>query len=505
MTNKTAKRSLVLSVISLLLCCSMLIGTTFAWFTDTTTTGVNTIQSGKLDVVLEYFDKESDSWKDAEGLVLDFEDLDDNKLWEPGCTYNMPQLRVRNNGNLALKYQVAISGLTGDTKLLEVIEWTVNEETLVDVYSGTLAAGAASEPLQITGHMLETAGNDYMDLKIENISIAVYATQLNAESDSFGPDYDKNAWHPDMIVYTAADLEAALANGGNIQMGADITLTEAWTPVGTEAAPFTGTFDGNGYTISGLTIDADYAALFAYLGDGATVKNLKLENVNVTGKWAAGVAYMANGATIENVEVSGTVTSTNNYAAGVVVRGTGTTVKNCKNYATVDGAYLGAGVAAWMPSATIEGCENYGSVTGAERAAGIVALVSGTVTDCTNNGDVTANGSMPAGGIVAVVNGATTIEGCTNNGDVTATANSKYNASAAGILGHTPSAKVSIINCVNTGKITSAYSVAAGIGVSQYGGITATNCSNSGEINGATGSSEIVAAKGMFGGNNTIN
>lgn len=198
MTNKTAKRSLIMSVISLLLCCSMLIGTTFAWFTDTAVTGVNTIQSGKLDVVLEYSVNGGASWMNAEGKVLDFMDLDANELWEPGCTYEMPLLRVRNAGNLELKYQIAISGLTGDAKLLEVIEWTVNGETLVDTYTGTLAAGAAGDALLIKGHMLETAGNEYMDLKIENISITVYATQMTAENDSFGDQYDADA---DYVVY----------------------------------------------------------------------------------------------------------------------------------------------------------------------------------------------------------------------------------------------------------------------------------------------------------------
>ena len=193
MTNrKSTKRALLGSIMAMVLCLAMLVGATFAWFTDTASTGVNKIQAGKLDVALEM--KEGDSWVSAEGKTLDFVKAagaeNEAILWEPGCTYTLPELRVVNNGNLALKYMIKITGIKGDAKLDEAIEWTIG-----DVAMGAeqhLKAGESNE-FTIKGHMKESAGNEYMDLTISGISITVYATQDTVESDSFNNQYDKNA------------------------------------------------------------------------------------------------------------------------------------------------------------------------------------------------------------------------------------------------------------------------------------------------------------------------
>ena len=129
MTNsKATKRALISSALAILMCVAMLIGTTFAWFTDTASTGVNKIQSGKLDVALE-MSTDGVNWESAEGKTLTFKTKDnraaDKILWEPGCTYELPQLRVVNNGNLALKYKIQITGIQGDAKLNDVIDWTI--------------------------------------------------------------------------------------------------------------------------------------------------------------------------------------------------------------------------------------------------------------------------------------------------------------------------------------------------------------------------------------------
>ena len=192
MTNrKSTKRALLGSVMAMVLCLAMLVGATFAWFTDTASTGVNKIQAGNLDVALEMKDA-SGKWVSAEGKTLDFVKAaaGEQVLWEPGCTYTLPELRVVNNGNLALKYKVTITGINGSAKLNEAIEWTIG-----DVAMGAeqhLAAGESNE-FTIKGHMKESAGNDYMDLTISGISITVYATQYTYESDSFNNQYDKNA------------------------------------------------------------------------------------------------------------------------------------------------------------------------------------------------------------------------------------------------------------------------------------------------------------------------
>ena len=193
MTNrKSTKRALLGSVMAMVLCLAMLIGATFAWFTDTTSTGVNKIQAGNLDVALEM--KDGDNWVSAEGKTLDFVKAaaGEQVLWEPGCTYKLPELRVVNNGNLALKYKIQITGIQGDAKLNEVINWTINDAA-IDLTEGHLTAGQQGDAFTIKGHMQESAGNEYMDLTISGISITVYATQYTYESDSFNNQYDKNA------------------------------------------------------------------------------------------------------------------------------------------------------------------------------------------------------------------------------------------------------------------------------------------------------------------------
>ena len=201
MTNrKSTKRALLGSVMAMVLCLAMLVGATFAWFTDTASTGVNKIQAGNLDVVLEMQNADG-KWVSAEGKTLDFVKAADAKgeaiLWEPGCTYELPALRIRNNGNLALKYKVAITGINGSAKLNEAIEWTIG-----DVAMGTeqhLAAGE-SNAFTIKGHMWESAGNEYMNESIDGIAITVVATQDTVESDSFNNTYDASATYPVVAV-----------------------------------------------------------------------------------------------------------------------------------------------------------------------------------------------------------------------------------------------------------------------------------------------------------------
>ena len=184
MTNrKSTKRALLGSVMAMVLCMAMLVGATFAWFTDTASTGVNKIQAGKLDVALEMKDA-SGKWVSAEGKTLDFVKAAAASRFcgEPGCTYELPALQIRNNGNLALKYKVIITGINGGAKLNEAIEWIIG-----DVAMGTeqhLAAGE-SNAFTIKGHMKESAGNEYMNESIDGIAITVVATQDTVESDSF--------------------------------------------------------------------------------------------------------------------------------------------------------------------------------------------------------------------------------------------------------------------------------------------------------------------------------
>ena len=214
-SSKSTKRALLTSVLSIALCLSMLIGTTFAWFTDTASTAVNKIQAGTLDV-----DIVDAAGNTLNGKTLYFRDKGQNTniLWEPGATFNLDTFRIVNKGNLALKYKVVISGIDGSAELLNVINFTVKKGDAAPVelagWEGVLlpegatpAGGADVEKtglIAISGKMDEQAGNQYQGLSIDGLGITVYATQANAENDSFGPDYDKDANgnpdHPDWDI-----------------------------------------------------------------------------------------------------------------------------------------------------------------------------------------------------------------------------------------------------------------------------------------------------------------
>ena len=194
--TKLTKHALIVSIMAMLLCVAMLVGTTFAWFTDTASTAVNKIQAGTLDIALEMKD-ENGNWVNAERQTLSWKKAagvpaGEQVLWEPGCTYELPELRIVNKGNLALKYKIVISGIVGNAKLLEVISFTYG--TGIDINAEvSLAPNAATEGIIIKGHMLETAGNEYQGLSIDGIGITVYATQYTYENDSNGNTYDQNA------------------------------------------------------------------------------------------------------------------------------------------------------------------------------------------------------------------------------------------------------------------------------------------------------------------------
>ena len=215
-SSKSTKRALISSTLAILMCVAMLIGTTFAWFTDTASTAVNKIQAGTLDVQLldasgNSLEGQTLSWQKATGAP-DGEQV----LWEPGCTYKLQPITIKNAGNLALKYKVIISGIKGSAKLNEVIDWTISGADINTEYS--LTAGA-SNTLTIEGHMQETAGNEYQDLSIDGIGITVVATQDTVEYDSNNNTYDENAEYP---IIDSTALNNALRTGGSIALGADV-------------------------------------------------------------------------------------------------------------------------------------------------------------------------------------------------------------------------------------------------------------------------------------------
>ena len=224
MNNKRAtKRALLTSVMALVMCVVMLVGTTFAWFTDTASTGVNKIQAGNLDV--DIVDKEGTNHLDTLNFTKAAGAPDGEQLlWEPGCRYVTEGFRIANKGNLALKWKAVVNkGTTaenpGKFDLLDVIDFYLvkgdknSEGTLLDEFTGTLQKTAISDVYYIKGVMDKNAGNDYQGLTLDGITITVYATQDTVEFDSFDDKYDEGATLPEIRTVTdAAALAASVAD-----------------------------------------------------------------------------------------------------------------------------------------------------------------------------------------------------------------------------------------------------------------------------------------------------
>mgnify|MGYP004671195883 FL=1 len=204
--RRATKRALLTSITALVMCVVMLAGTTFAWFTDTASTNVNKIQAGNLDVALEMYDTTQRSWINAEGKTLNWvkdanAPVGQATLWEPGATYELPKLKVVNNGNLNIKCRVEVTGIkkvttaatpAGTFDLNDAITWSATGLTLDKNFTLDTASNKEKE-FTISGTMKTTAGNDYQGLSIDGVSITVYATQAEGEFDSNRDDYDKDA------------------------------------------------------------------------------------------------------------------------------------------------------------------------------------------------------------------------------------------------------------------------------------------------------------------------
>ena len=245
----SAKKAFMLSLLSLIVCVSMLVGTTFAWFTDSVTSSGNIIKSGTLDVEMYWAKGTEDpnadatAWTDAStGAIFN------NDLWEPGYT-EVRHIKISNVGTLALKYQLNIYANGDVSKLADAIDvyfvdpaQQVAARTALDGVEpvGTLAQVLAAMPSNVSGDlnagdsnvvtlalkMRESAGNEYQGLEIgSDFVIQLLATQDTVESDSFDNQYDANA------EFLPVNTSAAIVNNGG-KLGEEVILT-ADMPAGT--------------------------------------------------------------------------------------------------------------------------------------------------------------------------------------------------------------------------------------------------------------------------------
>ena len=435
--TKTTKRALLTSAFSMIICVAMLIGTTFAWFTDSASTGVNKIQAGNLKIQLL-----DESGNDLEGRTLAWQKADGHEseevLWEPGCKYELQPITIKNNGNLALKYKIVITGIKGSAKLNDAIDWEIKTDDTVfdfDTYHSLAAKGNAndSDKLTISGKMKPDAGNEYQGLSIDGIGITVYATQDTVEADSNDNTYDTEATYLNQdandnylisnaneLVYFAqsVNVDGETYAGKTVKLTADIDLAgKLWIPVGqTQVSSFQGTFDGQGHTIKNMTVNytgtnSNYACgLFGWIelhnGAPIVIQNVKFDNANVTGiKYTGVVAGYANGASgaeIKNcVVTNSTVTSNSKNAGGIIgYMGKGVLTGNTVSGCTISAKYDVGGIANSVePAVTftknkVENTKIYYAEDQAYDAAGIFVCgkVSSVTIDSTNtNSNVTVN------------------------------------------------------------------------------------------------------------------
>ena len=226
-TKKATKRALLTSVMALVMCVVMLVGTTFAWFTDTASTGVNKIQAGNLDIEMEY--KNNTTGGEFKPVDTDKKVFNEEALWEPGHVEYVV-LKIRNAGNLALKYKLGINiaSETGSTNvdgnafnLSDYIRFAVidgesnnlsdRDALVAEAGAGTvLSTGYTKENHLLAGTtdnektvtlvvwMPTTVGNEANHktgaaAPTIDLGIKVDATQYTYEKDSFDNTYDAGA------------------------------------------------------------------------------------------------------------------------------------------------------------------------------------------------------------------------------------------------------------------------------------------------------------------------
>jgi len=313
-SKKTTKRALFSSVVALLLCFAMLMGTTMAWFTDSVSNGINKIQSGNLNVVLEhkYFDEaDYQSMTDYAPVEADtalFLNIDGQPiLWEPGACAD-EYFKVTNNGSLALKYRfkVAFANATATPEgktLADVLsiyavyrDYPNMNDSPVEGYDQVALKDFVFESHLLPGESHEfQIGVEWKSSDVDNeynvedglsidLGVSLVATQYAYEKDAAGDQYDANAEYPEVVIpwtgtadttwydpaattfsLNTAEQFAGLAElvdegntfeGKTINLESDVDLNNiVFEPIGSyrDDTPFKGTFDGQGHTIMNLS------------------------------------------------------------------------------------------------------------------------------------------------------------------------------------------------------------------------------------------------------------
>ncbi len=349
----STKKALIASILTLCMCFAMLVGTTFAWFTDSVTSSGNVIKTGTLKVGFYWseaynVDPATAKWENAKDGAI----FNDDK-WEPGYTVAR-HLKIVNEGTLALKYQLAIIPHGEVSKLADVIDvyyvdgaTKIENRTELGKRIGTLAqlieTGIHSDALPqgkdytatIVLKMQETAGNEYQNLSIgSDFSIQLLATQYTYEPDSFDDQYDVGAFKVvdsmdalGKAIETAVDTTTIFIKDGDYTLGSQITIEgKSLNIVGLGVVNIKMTASQHMFTIQDCKDPESDMVV--------NIKNINLDGNNVA-KNGFNVKYNVT-ANLENVTVKNTgwadvlLDNANKYNDGKFYNGTDTVV-NLKN------------------------------------------------------------------------------------------------------------------------------------------------------------------------------
>ena len=309
----------------------------------------------------------------------------------------------------------AITGTKDGTEVFSFYALVDEANQDLTLTNGTNSQRVSNVPLGPNKHT--TLVGDVRNLGLTNVTFTASFEKTWGSTPVIGEGYEIDS-EGNYTVTTAEGLKAWAAavqsnSSLNCTLANDIILPVVtdggsnWTPI----SDFAGTFDGNNKTITGLTINqsaTDNVGLFTSIAKGGTVKNLTLDDVDITANSNVGAITGQNWGTIENCSVSGSVTgsSVNSYIGGIVGRHYGGTITDCHSSATVEGIMYVGGIVG-QSDASITACYSTGSVTATinsnfySYAGGVVGLNSdrAVLTACYATGDVKGEGNY-VGGVV---------------------------------------------------------------------------------------------------------
>ncbi len=288
---------------------------------------------------------------------------------------------------------------------------------------------------------------------------------------------EKLYWFADFVnrggdnAKAEARLTASITvNTGVSDQNDDDGKFAAWTPVGSTAAPYIGTFDGQGYTINGLycKLKGDYAGLFGSIGEGGTVQNVRLARSYFYGDSYVGSVCGQNNGSISGCTNTSAVRGTYNFIGGVCGQNEKGRITGCTNTATVTGSTGGSGIGGicgYNRVGSIIGCSNTGAVTGNAHIGGVCGNNTGILTGCSNEGSVTSTrrgDATSVGGVAGVHGYGGTMTACYNTGTVSCTDSNNNYLQIGGVVGNCQGAGL-VIGCFNTGTVKNTNGKAGGV------------------------------------------